>query len=53
MEMARRYGLNLDAQLMVRPLMKDKPRKVTSVEAGDRTQITLTCSKPAQPKNRR
>lgn len=34
-EMDGRSSLDLDAELMVRLLLKDKPRKVTKTEAGD------------------
>ena len=44
-DMVRRYGLNPDAELMVRPLLKDKPRKVTNIETGTGGVLTLTCSK--------
>lgn len=44
-EMARCYNLNLDARLVVRPLLKDKPRAVTGISVGDSGQIVLMCNR--------
>lgn len=49
--MVSRYELDPDATLMVRPLLKDKPRKVTAVVPGDGT-LTLTCSSVSKPRER-
>lgn len=51
--MVRRYSLDLDAELMVRPLLKDKPRKVTKIEAGTPGQLTLMCNRDSKPKTKR
>lgn len=51
-DMAQRYSLNLDAQLVVKPLLKDKPRAVTNISVGDRSQITLMCNRPASGKKK-
>lgn len=52
-EMSRRYSLDLDAELMVRPLLKDKPRKVTKMEAGTPGHLTLMCNRDSKPKKSR
>lgn len=52
-DMARKYGLNPDAELMVRPLLKDRPRKVTNIEVGTPGEILLTCSRPYENKKPR
>lgn len=51
-DMARQYNLNLDAQLMVRPLLKDTPRKVTNITT-DPGQITLMCNRESKSKKPR
>lgn len=52
-DMARKYGLNPDAELMVRPLLKDRSRKVTNIEVGTPGEILLTCSRPSENKKPR
>lgn len=41
-EMAREYNISPDTELMVRPMAKDAPRKVTRVVIGA-NRMTLTC----------
>lgn len=52
-EMARQYGLDQEAALIVRPLAKDTPRKVTGVELGGNGEIVFVCNRTAPAKTRR
>lgn len=44
-ELARRHNLNFDARLVVKPLLKDKPRAVTDISVGDSGQIVFMCNR--------
>lgn len=51
--MARQYDLNIDSELMVRPLLKEKPRKVMIMSVGYLGVLVLMCNTARNKNNNR